>query len=70
MFELMQGLPRLCSTIDRLLDRVPKDEMIAKYRSPEGLRIRIVIDDTEIIAQIREKKPEQELEPSPDRGDR
>lgn len=60
MLELMQLIPRICSVVDKLMDRIPKEEMIAKYHSPEGLRIRIVIDDAEIIAQIREKKPEPE----------
>ena len=65
----MFGIPdisqisRVCATVDRLLDRIPQEEMIAKYHSPEGLRIRVVIEDTEIIAQIREKKPVQEMIP-------
>ena len=56
-------LGRVCATVDRLLERIPQEEMIARYRSPEGLRIRVVIEDTEIIAQIREKKPVQEMIP-------
>jgi len=54
-------LSRVCSTIDRLLERIPQEEMIARYRSPEGLRIRVVIEETEIIAQIRERKPTAEM---------
>ena len=54
-------LSRVCATVDRLLERIPQEEMIARYRSPEGLRIRVVIEETEIIAQIRERKPTTEM---------
>lgn len=64
MLEFMQLVPRVCSVLEKLMDRIPKEEMIEKYHSPEGLRVRVVIDDTEILAQIREKKPDQVVIPN------
>jgi len=54
MFEIMKLVPQVCTVLEKLLDRVPKEEWMAKYHSPQGLRVRIVVENTEVIAQIRD----------------
>lgn len=70
MFEIMKLVPQVCTVLEKLLERVPKEEWMEKYHSPQGLRVRIVIENTEMIAQIRDITPTTIPEESPDRGDR
>lgn len=53
--DLIRHLPAVMSTIDQILDRIPKEEMIARYEAG-GLRIRGSIEDTEIAITIRPKE--------------
>lgn len=57
MLDLIRIVPQITATLDRILDRVPVEEMRAKYDTPDGLRIKIEIEGAEIFTVIR-KKPE------------
>lgn len=61
MMELLTLVPKITGTLDRILDCIPKEEMIAKYNSPEGLKIKIEIEGTEVFVLARKKAAEVEL---------
>lgn len=55
MLALLKIVPQITDTLNRILDRIPKEEMIAKYHSPEGLKVKVDIEGTEVFFVIREK---------------
>lgn len=50
--DLIRHLPAVMTAIDQILDRIPKEEMIARYNAG-GLRIRATIEATEIAIVIK-----------------
>ncbi len=53
--DLLRHLPAVMTAIDQIMDRIPKEEMIARYKAG-GLRIRATIEETEIAIDIRPKE--------------
>lgn len=53
--DLLKHLPAVLAAVDQILDRIPKDEMIARYNAG-GIRIRATIEETEIALEIRPKE--------------
>ncbi len=53
--DLLRHVPAVLTAVDQILDRIPKEEMIARYNAG-GIRIRATIEETEIAIAITPKE--------------